>query len=156
MQIVEQLRGLKKFPPVCLSGCHIVAQVLLKHLVHWLSLSVGLTVISSRELVLGAPHLEQLNPKPTREQSVLITHYVLRHPNIAEEDEHYFFSKTLTGVDMKTVSLENLSTATKTDPKPSTFENPLMKTIDKHCHDLSGMGRGCNKPASFFRSVLST
>ena len=60
------------------------------------------------------------------------------------------------GAGMKTAYLENLSTTTKTDLKPSTFGNPLMNTIDKHCHGLFRMGKGCNKPASFFRSVLST
>ena len=76
--------------------------------------------------------------------------------NVVEEDARCFFSQTLTWAGLKTTFLENLSTTTKIDPKPSTFGNPLMKSIDKHCHGLSGMGRAYNKLVSFFCSVLST
>ena len=77
-----------------------VTQVLLEHLIHSLSLTVGLRVISSRELALRTPYLEQLNLKSACEPCISIAHYVLRHPkmlhNIAEEDACCFFSWTLT------------------------------------------------------------
>ena len=59
--------------------------------------------------------------------------------DVAEEDVCYFFNWTLTRAGMKTSYLENLSTNTKTNPKPSTFENPLMKSMDNVTRPISGL-----------------
>ena len=50
---------------------------------------------------------------------------------------------------------ENQSTTTKTEPIPFTLGIPVMKSIETEIHGLSGIGRGCSKPTSFWVNPLS-
>ena len=86
----------QEVPTSLFERCYIVSQVLLEHLIHSLSIIVRMRVISSKELALCTPHLEQLNQKSTCELRISIAHYILKHPkmlhNVAEEDSCSFFS----------------------------------------------------------------